>query len=275
MTRTVVGILLLFSIPLASPAWTPDTSAVAPPGMTRITGGWFLMGRNNGGLDERPEHRVFVDSFWMSKTEVTVWEYLACVRDGRCRIPDWWNRRYFDDPGPAFSKIEWLSFPVMGVSWSDAMDFCRWKGNGSRLPTEAEWEYACRAGTRTAYFWGDDFSLAGRFANVSGQPQPVGRHEPNPWGLLDMIGNVWEWCLDCYSGDFYRKSPQINPVGPPLDPAKSSHVARGGSWNEYRWNLRCANRSSGEPGKGYKGLGFRTVIPIASPGLRVEREDGR
>jgi formylglycine-generating enzyme required for sulfatase activity len=247
----------------------------ASDGMVLIPAGWFIMGRDNGGLDERPEHRVYVDAFYMAKTEVAIWEYLACVHAGRCRMPDWWNRSYFEEPPPGKGTTDWLSFPVTGVSWNDAMDYCRWKAEGFRLPTEAEWEYACRAGTRTTYFWGDDFKEAGTYANVGPALEPVGRRRPNPWGLFDMIGNVWEWCWDYYTNRCYRVSPDRNPMGPNRGTGPGKHAARGGSWNEYSWNLRCANRSFGEADRGYKGLGFRIVLPVNNYPFKPDSTEGR
>jgi formylglycine-generating enzyme len=250
-------------------AQAPDRPAVpaadASEGMILIPAGSFRMGKDGGGTDEAPSHAVFLDAFYLSKTEITIWEYLECVHDGKCRMPDFWNKAYFDDP-PAGIPPPWLRFPVTGVSWNDAMDYCRWRGSGFRLPTEAEWEYACRAGTTTAYFWGDRFrDGAARYANVGRDLEPVASHEPNPWGLYDMIGNVWEWCLDAYSKTYYRKGPDRNPCNAPADPGRGQRAVRGGSWNEYRWNLRSANRYRGEANRGYKGLGFRIALPASAP----------
>jgi formylglycine-generating enzyme len=274
ISTRIISILIMTACAVS--ARNPNAiTNTAIDGMALVPAGWFVMGRDNGGLDERPEHRVYVDAFYMAETEVTIWEYLACVHAGQCRMPDWWNRNYFEEPPVGKGVTEWLLFPVTGVSWNDAMDYCRWKGGGFRLPTEAEWEYACRAGTRTTYFWGDDFKEAGTFANVGPDLGPVGLRKPNPWGLFDMIGNVWEWCLDCYSDRYYRISPDRNPMGPDCEASAAKHAARGGSWNEYSWNLRCANRSFGEADKGYKGLGFRIVLPVNDCPIRPDSTEAR
>ncbi|MBN2201114.1 formylglycine-generating enzyme family protein [bacterium] len=252
-------------------AQSPGLPAKAPEGMILIPGGSFQMGKDGGGTDEDPAHTVFLDPFYLSRTEITIWEYLACVHDGKCRMPDFWNKPYFEEM-PSDEPTGWLRLPVTGVSWKDALDYCRWLGPDYRLPTEAEWEYACRAGTRTSYFWGNNFrDGAARFANVGRKLEPAGSHEPNPWGLYDMIGNAWEWCLDAYSKTYYRKSPQRNPCNAAVSPERGPRVVRGGSWNEYRWNLRSANRYSGDANRGYKGLGFRVALPIRCKALMPDQ----
>ena len=231
--------------------------------------GWFEMGSENGNSDESPVHKVFIDSFYISKSEVTIWEYLECVKSGVVEMPDWWNKTYFDESNYKDSKPNWLDLPVTGVSWIDAVKFCNWKGESYRLPTEAEWEYAARAGIRTEYLWGNK-SAGGDFfenfdkralelANIGGGLKHVKSLKANNFGLYDMIGNVWEWCTDYYEDDYYSKSEIKNPIGP-IDPKNPNiRSVRGGSWNEYSFNLRLANRSYGEFNKGYKGVGFRIV----------------
>ena len=223
-----------------------------------IPAGTYQMGSDSGGGDEKPVHRIQIDGFWMTRTEVTIADYLKCCETGQCRLPDWWNRDYFELDTEALTSAEWLHLPVTGVSWQDAVNYCKWKGNGYRLPTEAEWEYACRAGSQTDYFWGDDIKNADPFANVANQLLPVGSKQANGFGLYDMIGNIWEWCLDIYDAHYYEVSPRTNPKGPTLN--SDRHVIRGGGWNEFDWNLRSANRSYGDKSKGYKHVGFRIVF---------------
>ena len=116
--------------------------------------------------------------------------------------------------------------PVVNVSWNDALAFCRWlskkEGKICRLPTEAEWEYACRAGSTTRYCFGDDASDLGEYAwygaNSDRKTHPVGTKKPNAWGLYDMHGNAWEWCADGYDAEYYEKSPTDDPTGPATEP---------------------------------------------------------
>ena len=140
-------------------------------------------------------------------------------------------------------------------SWRDsqpAYDVETWRcddaATGYRLPTEAEWEYAARAGTNTTYFFGDTKAKLPLFAWFKGNstrgPQPVGRREPNPWGLYDMYGNVWEWCDDFYQEDYYQNSPARNPHGPPTG---ESRVVRGGCWNSKPDACRSSYRNYETP----------------------------
>lgn len=225
--------------------------------MVLIPGGYFTMGSTHGPKDEQPAHRVYVDSFYIGIMEVTIWEYFQCVQSGDCRMPYFWNKRFFAGKVDDMAGTEWFSLPITGVSWEDAQSYCNWKGEGYRLPTEAEWEYAARGGTDSDYFWGDKKEGASQYAVIKKQLSPVKSLSANQFGLYDILGNAWEWCFDRYDPRYYQKSPAENPVGP--DDAKKYpyRVARGGSWNEYIWNLRCANRHYGESFRRYDGVGFR------------------
>jgi formylglycine-generating enzyme required for sulfatase activity len=165
------------------------------------------------------------------------------------------------------------NLPVEGVSWGDATNFCsrltgRERQAGRlptgyvyRLPTEAEWEYACRAGTTTRFSFGDDPQLAelGKYAwfdgNSANQTHPVGGKAPNPWGLYDMHGNVWEWCLDWKA--VYSGGSVTDPKG---SISGSAHVLRGGSWFNLAWNCRSANRDFNFPDLLIGNRGFRLVL---------------
>jgi formylglycine-generating enzyme required for sulfatase activity len=170
--------------------------------------------------------------------------------------------------------------PVVNVTWNDAVAFCRWlskkEGRTYRLPTEAEWEYACRAGTTTRFFSGDDENTLKDVANVADQSfkpidpgatwapwhdgypftAPVGRFKPNAFGLYDMQGNVWQWCSDWYSKDYYKNSPRQDPPGPDTPGAR---VVRGGSFGTYAARYRSAYRHFDGQGDRWPGLGFRVV----------------
>ena len=158
--------------------------------------------------------------------------------------------------------------PVGNVSWNDTQEFCekvsalaeeRAAGRGYRLPTEAEWEYACRAGTTTAWSFGDQESLLGDFAwfkdNAERESHPVGQKKPNPFGLYDMHGNVWEWCSDWY-GD-YASSSATDPIGPP---SGSIRVLRGGSWSYTAGYCRSAYRIRSNPSYRRSHYGFRLAL---------------
>ncbi|MBU2644816.1 SUMF1/EgtB/PvdO family nonheme iron enzyme, partial [bacterium] len=233
-----------------------------------IQGGCFQMGSpadEKGRDDDETQHEVCVDDFYLAKTEVTNRQY----------------RLYQPRHVPAAYQGITLNEdnqPVVNVSWEDTRDYLKWlnsKQSGSgkfRLPTEAEWEYAARAGTTTSRYWGNDLDQACRFASVSDQSAkrkwndwaihdcddgylttaPVGSFKPNAWGLYDMLGNVWEWTADWYG--LYDASQKQNPKGPGTG---SSRVDRGGSWNSVPGALRCPVRGRVTPS--YRGnfLGFR------------------
>jgi hypothetical protein len=161
------------------------------------------------------------------------------------------------------------SNPAVYVTWYDAIEFCRklsqQTGETYRLPTEAEWEYACRAGTTTGFSFGDDGSSLGDYAwyksNTYDVDQKyahsVGQKEPNPWGLYDMHGNVWEWCSDLYGKNYYSNSPSVDPIGPSFSDSRSF---RGGSWTNSAGYLRCSSRVVGRsPNDRLYNHGFRVV----------------
>jgi formylglycine-generating enzyme required for sulfatase activity len=149
--------------------------------------------------------------------------------------------------------------PVIYVSWRDAMKYAKWVGKW--LPTEAEWEYACRAGSTTRYHFGDDESQLGEYAwyeaNSGGRPHPVGQKKSNAWGLYDMHGNAREWCLDSYHPDYYGYSPLQNPTGPSIGLAR---LGRGGSWATDAYSTRSAARL--EIPRGLDPCGFRCALDV-------------
>ncbi|MCI5130662.1 MAG: formylglycine-generating enzyme family protein, partial [Candidatus Electrothrix sp. EH2] len=214
--------------------------------------------------DELPRHEVCVDGFWMGKYEVTQGQ---------------WKQIMGENPA-SFKKGD--NYPVEKVSWEDAQKFIaklnRAIGKQYRLPTEAEWEYAARAGTDTARFWGDSPDDACRYANVYDQTSkkkngfswthhncndgydktaPVGSFQKNSFDLHDMLGNVWEWCSDWY-GD-YPSGSQTNPTG---SSSGSNRVIRGGGWGDRPRSVRSAGRSRDTPDFRFNNLGFRLVLPV-------------
>jgi formylglycine-generating enzyme required for sulfatase activity len=177
------------------------------------------------------------------------------------------QQQYGKVMGSKPSKFKGPQNPVEQVSWDDAVEFCRRlselpaeksAGHVYRLPTEAEWEYACRAGTKTKYSFGDSSSKLGDYAwyfkNAGKTTHPVGGKKPNAWGLYDMHGNVWEWCQDWY-GD-YPSGSTTDPTGPAKG---SSRVYRGGGWLYYSVNCHSAHRNGYAPDYRNINLGFRVL----------------
>lgn len=216
-----------------------------------IPAGEFDMG-GNLYIDEQPVHRVRLShDFWLAKYPVTNAQYGEYMTSAGPKVkpPEFWDDRRFNQPEQ----------PVVGVSWHDAQAFCEWAG--CRLPTEAEWEYACRAGTTTEFSFGDDESLLGEYAwfngNSCSQTQPVGTKRPNAWGLYDLHGNVWEWCQDWFAGDYYAYSPSVDPKGPAS--SRISRVWRGGAWHNDPRYCRAAIRYDRHPDSRYQACGFRAA----------------
>ena len=219
----------------------------------RIPAGKFKMGSPKSAWDqERPVHPVHISKdFLLAKYPVTNAQYAEFMRAAgtKSRKPDYWDERRFNQPEQ----------PVVGVSWHNVQAFCKWAG--CRLPTEAEWEYACRAGTTSEYSFGDDAKELEQYAwydkNSSNQSQPVGTKQPNPWGLHDMHGNVWEWCQDWFSDKYYGKSPEVDPTGPK---SGDGRVLRGGSWYDPADNCRSSVRHfTYHPENRYGCIGFRVA----------------
>ena len=210
-----------------------------------VEGGTFVMGSTET-LEERPPHDVQVpDAFYLGETEVSRGQWS--VMTGKSTPPD-----------------DELGLPAVNVSWSEVDAVCR--KLGYRLPTEAEWEYACRAGRRTAYGFGQ--RLTPQLANFadpsSGEPRevhPCGRCPANDWGLRDMHGNVWEWCEDVYDAGFYGRSPAENPLDATGGP-EASRVLRGGSCFSYATNCRSASRRGGAPNLRSRDVGFRVACSL-------------
>jgi formylglycine-generating enzyme len=222
-----------------------------------IPSGWFLMGSERGQENERPCHRVWLDSFGIGKYPVTNREYAKFVAGTQKSPPPFWRDAIFSDPEQ----------PVVGVSWDEASNYCHWlsgtSGETFRFPTEAEWERAARGGREGAqYPWGDEPPEEKCFAGSNeetGGPLRVGVNEPNGFGLYDMSEGVHEWCSDFYDYNYYRFSPERNPQGPESGQRRAS---RGGSWRHRIKFSRCAARSSLPPSFQYADYGFRLAVTI-------------
>lgn len=213
--------------------------------MVKVEGGTFQMGSNDGESNERPIHEVTVKSFYISKYEVTIKEWVEVM-------------------GENPSIYERDNLPVQGVSWNNVQDFIKKlnkkTGMKYRLPTEAEWEYAARGGNKSK---GYKFSgsnniddVAWYTGNSGNKTHPVGTKQPNELGIYDMSGNVWEWCSDWYGSGYYSISPDTNPQG--LS-SGDSRVNRGGSWIDYATNCPSANRMKTGPHYRGSNVGLRLV----------------
>jgi formylglycine-generating enzyme required for sulfatase activity len=215
-----------------------------------IPAGSFMMGSTNGEADEKPVHQVTISqAFYMGRYEVTQGQWQAVMGS---------NPSHFKDCGG--------NCPVEEVSWDDAQDFINKLNENNdgfkyRLPTEAEWEYACRAGT-TGDYAGNLKKMAWYLINSGFKTHPVGGKQPNGFGLYDMHGNVSEWCQDWYDEDYYASSPATDPQGP-----SSGHrrVLRGGEWQLLPTDLRSACRSDLMPDYRLNLDGFRVVTMLRTP----------
>ena len=262
-------------------------------GMVLIPGGAFRMGTNDGMPFEGPVHDVSVNSFWIDEHEVTVGEFAAFVDATGYKTEAenfGWSGVFNVETGEweKVNRANWrhpeggdaeagANEPVVQVSWSDAAAYAKWAGK--RLPTEAEWEFAARGGlVGKKYVWGDELRPGGKpVANWwqgvfpeknTGEDGFISRAKvesfpPNGYGLYDAGGNVWEWCADWYSEDYYEKSPGNNPKGAA---SGGERVIRGGSWmcsENFCTNYRVAARSHSAPDTGLNNLGFRGVRDIS------------
>ena len=278
---------------IASPAKTITGKDGAT--MLLIPGGTFWMGSpdGEGDGDEHPRHSVALSAFYLDKHQVTNRLFQQFVQQTGYRTTA-------EQEGKAYAMIsagKWkevkgahwrkpeggetvfdshrAEHPVVSVSWEDAHAYCRWAGK--RLPTEAEFEYATRAGTNTKYWWGDGHPSSRLVANIADESlkrqysdwpgpimtgyddgyirtAPVGSFDANPFGLYDMTGNVWEWTADWYGEQYYEKSPQRNPKGPS---SGEYCVLRGGSWGHRPGSVRSANRYRNTPTLRHDSVGFR------------------
>ena len=290
--------------------------------MVLIRAGIFQMGSEDFE-DSKPVHAVTVKSFWMDEHEVTNTQFAAFIKaTGYITVAErklspadfpgvpldklvpgsavftpparpvsldnpmqWWQyvpgANWRHPLGPSSSIIDKEKEPVVQVCFKDAAAYAKW--SGKRLPTEAEWEYAARAGKKNStYYWGDELKPAGKWAANIFQgnfpdknsledgfstTSPVKTFLPNGFGLYDMEGNVWEWCSDLYRPDYYGSSPKINPKGPaesydPEEPGIEKHVQRGGSFlcsDQYCIRYKAGSRGKGETSSASNNLGFRCV----------------
>jgi formylglycine-generating enzyme required for sulfatase activity len=318
-TKFSASLSALLSLALLSgcAAHTNDSSALCPApnsiGMTfaKISPGSFIMGspENEPGREkDETQHRVtLTHPFMMGTTHVTIAQFRAFVTATGYKTEAekqgsgfaWTGAKWANVSGASWHRPGFLqqdNHPVVDVSWNDATAFCNWlsqkENKHYRLPTEAEWEYCCRAGSQTIYSWGDDPDDGAGRANCADTTakqkysdwpgyftwtdgfvftSPVAKFKPNAWGIYDMTGNAWEWCSDWYGK--YPDGDVTDPQGPPENQATIIHatdtgttgperVMRGGSWHSRPTHARCAKRDHEAPDFRNCIKGFRVVMEI-------------
>jgi len=265
------------------------------------TYGEVWAGGANSLSDEYPRHRVRITKpFYLGTYHVTRGQFRQFVKDSGYKTDAEKDKKGsgWDLDRMTFgynAKYSWRNagfeqtdeHPVVNVSWNDAVAFCKWlsrkEGKTYRLPTEAEWEYACRAGTTTRYYSGDDPETLAKVANVADASfrakfpdsddctirasdgyvftAPVGKFKPNAFGLYDMHGDAWQWCADWYGEEYYAASPADNPTGPD---SGRYRMSRGGSWSDWPSEARSATRCTNLPESRDDRCGFR-VARTADP----------
>ena len=278
---------------------TLDLGGGVPLQMVLIPAGSFVMGDDQGLDDEKPAHKVTITKpFYLGQYEVTVGQFRQFI-EATGYVTDAEQGTGFQgafgwNPAPMefqmHDEYAWRNTgfpqsdndPVVNVSWNDAVEFCSWlsrkEGANFRLPTEAEWEYACRAGTTTPYSHGFDLegmvqvgnvadaAFERQFPELKGVVQasdgyaytsPAGSFSPNALGLYDMHGNAWEWCADWFDVEYYAMSPANDPQGPVTG---EERVYRGGGWFNCARGCRSASRSGDLPENRHLTLGFRVAV---------------
>ena len=263
---------------------SPTSKTLQGVTLLYIKGGTFMMGSPEsepGRDDDETQHQVTLSDFYLSEKAITNEQYCRFLNaknissDGKGNVSGHGNQTLVvaHDWGVQYTGGEWrpasgkVNHPIVNVTWYGAKAFCDWAGG--RLPTEAEWEYACRAGATTPFNTGANLTTSQANYNGNypyngnakgtylGRTQPVGSYAPNAWGLFDMHGNVWEWCSDWY--DSYNTSAVTNPQGPD---SGSYRVLRGGSWYNYAQSCRSAYRSNRSSGYYGNYFGFRLAAPL-------------
>ncbi|MDM8547853.1 SUMF1/EgtB/PvdO family nonheme iron enzyme [Candidatus Venteria ishoeyi] len=256
-------------------------SPIVPQMVSFAQGVTFMMGSEQGDKDEKSLHDVTLSPFEIGAYEVTNEEYVRLLNAVKQRGPKgqaWFETKTEDsrsqitgEAGKYQVEAGYEKHPVVNVSWFGAQAYIEWLNEQTakdyRLPTEAEWEYAARGGTKTAYWWGDeashDYANYGKDECCDGLAQgkdqwvgtaPVGSFDANLFGLYDTAGNVYEWTQDWYGSEYYKNSPKDNPTGPDKG---SIHVIRGGSWNDTPRDVRSADRYFSDPSDRNGNVGFR------------------
>jgi formylglycine-generating enzyme required for sulfatase activity len=259
--------------PIKHKAYTEKVGDKLAFDMVPIPGGTYLIGspetEKGRAENEGPQRPVTVKAFWMAKLECA-WDQYDVYWENRPKgppqrpdiskkldkLPDAITSPTppYEDPTFGYGR---KGFPVIAITHHAAMEYCRWlsekTGKHYRLPTEAEWEWACRAGSSSPYYFGDDPAKLDELEwidkNANDMPNPVGKKKANPWGLFDIHGNVAEWCIDSYRKDFYTTLPKDKPFVMPFNPPSENRypdVVRGGSWLDGPEKCRSAVRRHSE-----------------------------
>ena len=219
--------------------------------------GEFVMGSEDE-YDRSPVHTVYLDAYWIDRTEVTNAQYQKCVEAGACTPP---ISTSSDTRDSYFGSSAYSDYPVIYVNWNQAHDYCQWAGR--RLPTEAEWEKAARGTDGRIYPWGNEVpnSTLLNFNGNEGDITKVGNYPQgaSPYGALDMAGNVWEWVADWYDAGYYSQSPGSNPGGPASGEYRG---LRGGSWRDGVDFARSASREWMDPSSSFDVVGFRCAREV-------------
>jgi formylglycine-generating enzyme required for sulfatase activity len=226
-----------------------------------VPAGEFLMGSDPGADPyfygaEGPSHRVYLDDFWIYRTEVTNAMYQQCAEAQACPRPDSYasntRQEYYANP-------DYADYPVVYVSWEDAGSYCRWAG--ARLPTEAEWEKAARGTDGRLFPWGNGEPQPDHGNYGSNDTEPVGSYPDgaSPYGTLDMAGNVIEWVFDYFHETYYQVSPEENPLGPA---SGNTRVYRGGAYHNLAEALRVVMRGSRGARQSQPDIGFRCAVDV-------------
>lgn len=248
----------------------PVDNNIFPGEKVSVVGGTFQMGNTTGNTNETPVHSVTVNSFSISKYEITNIQYATFMNniganiDGSLNGVEYLNMdsadiQISDTNGNFIAEAGKENFPVIAVSWFGAKAYAEYYGG--RLPTEAEWEFAAKGGASSVgYIYSGSNTIddvAWYTTNSGNTKHPVGTKSANELGIHDMSGNVWEWTNDWYDANYYSSSSSNDPQGPA---SGTSRVRRGGNWNNNAYNCRVTNRNSSDPTSTFTYLGFRPVF---------------
>ncbi len=283
--------LICLSQPIATKE-IPIPSSPLQIKMIQLEGGTYTMGNDKSiNLNEKPAKKIQISPFWIGAYEITHDQFDAFFKDEQTSQGS--KVDAITRPTPQYIDLSWNmgkegGYPVNSMSVDAALMFCRWlyqkTGTFFRLPTEAEWEYACKAGTNTSYFFGDDPSKLPQYAwfknNSNEKYQKVGQKKPNQWGLYDMLGNLAEWTMDQYDAEYFKKIKETDKDKIVLPTSRYPRSIRGGSYMDDQKKLMSTSRGFSETSWNKRDpqlpksrwwltdgmfVGFRIVSPVNQP----------